>query len=88
MANRSSFTEVANDLNSILMRDESTQFSPRTLNDCCQRWGHNAHQNILQQTHDILVESGFDPDSAKPLADTQLPPCPNEYDIQKMEATI
>ena len=88
MANRSSFTEVADNLNSMLMRDECIKFSPRTLNDCCQRWGHNVHQNVLQQTHDILVKAGFDPDSAKPLSDTQLHSCPNEYDIQQMQATI
>ena len=87
-ANNSSFAQVAEDFNSILMRDDCIKFSPRTLNDCCQRWGNEAHENVLQQTNDILVESGFDPDSAKPLADTQLPSCPNECDIQEMEAKI
>ena len=70
------------------MRDDCIKFSQRTLDDCFKRLGNNVHQDLLQQTHDILLESGFDPDSAKPLAGTSLPSCPNEADIQEMEAKI
>ena len=88
LAHHSSFEVTAGELNLSHMRDECIQVSPRTIVDFCQRWGNNVHQEQLQQTHDILVESGFDPESAKPLSGTSLPSCPNESEIQEMDAKI
>ena len=71
-----SFEEAAKLINRILMRSCCIAFSPRTINDCSQRWGNEVHEDLLKQAKEILQDAKFDPDTIQPLPGAVLPKTP------------
>ena len=76
VSGKMSFENASNTLNRFLMRNGYNNISGRTLDDCCQRWGEEIHQDYLCRTREILIESKFDPDTVKPLPGAILPKDP------------
>ena len=72
-----SFEEVAKLINRILMRSSCVALSPRTIDDCCQRWGREVHEDLLKQVAEILKAAKFDLDTLQPLPGAVLPKSPD-----------